>query len=84
MFVDRNDIVYVADSQSNTMQNPGFKRGLRIGSARDGKVTAFIPFVEPDPDKNANAGMEGITADSKGNVFVGETTTSTLKKFVKQ
>ena len=84
VFIDRNDIVYVADSQSNTAFNPGFKRGLRIGSARDGKVTAFIPFVEPDPDKNTNAGMEGVTVDSKGNVFVGETTTATLKKFVKQ
>ena len=84
VFVDRNDILYVADSQSNAMLNPGFTRGVRIGSARDGKATAFIPFVEADPDGNANAGMEGIAADSKGNVFVGETTTATLKKFAKR
>jgi streptogramin lyase len=84
VFIDKNDMIYVVDSQSNAAQNPGFKRGLTIGSARDGKVTAFVPFSEPDPDKNTNAGMEGITTDSKGNVFVGETTTQTLKKYMKQ
>jgi sugar lactone lactonase YvrE len=83
VFVDKNDTLYAVDSQSNAAQNPGFKRGLYIGSAKDGKVTAFVPFSEPEPDKNTNAGMEGITADSKGNVFVGETTTQTLKKYVK-
>src|ERR1700704_6442889 len=31
VFIDRNDIIYVADSESNTTQNPGFKRGLWIG-----------------------------------------------------
>ena len=84
VFIDKNDVLYVVDSQSNAAQNPGFKRGLTIGSARDGKVTAFVPFIEPDADKNTNAGMEGIATDSKGNVFVGETTTQTLKKFVKK
>jgi hypothetical protein len=65
------------------MLNPGFKRGLYVGSARDGKVTAFVPFVEPDPNKNNNAGMEGVAADAMGNVYVGETTTSMLKKFMR-
>jgi sugar lactone lactonase YvrE len=83
IYIDKNDTIYVVDSQSNAMLNPGFKRGLRVGSAKDGKVTAFVPFVEPDPDKNANAGMEGVTADAMGNIFVGETTTMTLKKFVR-
>jgi streptogramin lyase len=83
VFIDKKDIIYVADSQSNATLNPGFKRGIRIGSAKDGKVTALIPFVEPDPDKNNNAGMEGVAADAMGNVYGGETTTQTLKKYVK-
>jgi DNA-binding beta-propeller fold protein YncE len=83
VFIDKKDTIYVADSQSNAKQNPGFKRGLRIGSAKNGKVTALIPFIEPDPDKNNNAGMEGVAADAMGNVYVGETTTQTLKKYVK-
>jgi DNA-binding beta-propeller fold protein YncE len=43
--IDRNDMLYGADSESGSV-NPAhgaWKRGMRIGSARDGKVTAFIP-----------------------------------------
>jgi sugar lactone lactonase YvrE len=83
VFIDRNDNMYVADSQSNSTQNPGFTRGIRIGSARDGKVTALIPFVEPDPEKNNNAGVEGVTVDAKGNVFAAEVSTEILKKYMK-
>src|SRR5213594_2195586 len=83
VFIDKNDTIYVADSQSNATQNPGFKRGIRVGSAKDGEVTALIPFVEPDPDKNNNAGMEGVAADTMGNIYVGETTTMILKKLVR-
>jgi sugar lactone lactonase YvrE len=83
VFIDRNDNMYVADSQSNTKQNPGYKRGIYAGSARDGKVTALIPFVEADPDKNTNAGVEGVAADAKGNVYAGEVSTETFKKYMK-
>jgi hypothetical protein len=83
VYIDKKDIIYVADSQSNAKQNPGFKRGIRIGSAKDGKVTAMIPFVEPDPDSNNNAGIEGITADPMGNVYGGQTTGMILHKYIK-
>ena len=83
VYVDKKDNIYVADSQSNAKQNPGFKRGIYIGSAKDGKVTAMIPFVEPDPSANNNAGIEGITADPMGNVYGGQTTGMILHKYVK-
>jgi sugar lactone lactonase YvrE len=43
--IDRNDVLYGADSESGSVNPPhgAWKRGIRIGSARDGKVTAFIP-----------------------------------------
>lgn len=69
LFIDKNDTIYVADSHSNAKRNPGFKRGIRIGSAKDGKVTALIPLIEPDPDKTNNAGLEGVAADAKGNIY---------------
>ena len=50
VFIDKNDIVYVTDRQSDEKRNPGFKQGIRIGSAKDGKVTAFIP-----PDRGRSA-----------------------------
>jgi hypothetical protein len=65
VYVDKKDVIYVADSQSNGKQNPGFKRVIYIGSAKDGKVTAMFPFVEPDPNANNNAGIEGIKADAQ-------------------
>jgi sugar lactone lactonase YvrE len=83
VFIDSNDTIYVADSQSNATQNPGFKRGIRIGNAKDGTVTAMVPFAEPDPDKNNNAGSEGVAADAKGNLYAAEVTTEMLKKYSK-
>jgi DNA-binding beta-propeller fold protein YncE len=46
----KDDIIYGADSESGSVSPPHYpwKRGIRIGSARDGKVTAFIP----DPSHN--------------------------------
>ena len=45
IYIDRNDVLYGADSESGSVNPPHYmwKRGIRIGSARDGKVTAFIP-----------------------------------------
>jgi streptogramin lyase len=83
VYIDRNDMIYVADSQSNATQNPGFTRGVRIGSAKDGKVTAFIPDNKPDADKNNNAGAEGVAADANGNIYVGDVTGMELRKYVR-
>jgi DNA-binding beta-propeller fold protein YncE len=43
--IDRNDVLYGADSESGSVSPPhhAWKRGIRIGSVRDGKVTGFIP-----------------------------------------
>jgi sugar lactone lactonase YvrE len=84
VFIDKKDVMYVVDSQSNATQNPGFTRGIRIGSVTDGKVTAFIPDNQPDADKVANAGAEGIAADDRGEIFAGEVDMRTLKKYVKK
>jgi len=76
--IDKNDIIYVADSQSNPTNNPGFKQGIRIGSAKDGRVTAFIPEL------SAEVGApEGVGMDDAGNVYGGYTAKMTLRRFVK-
>lgn len=46
-------------------------------------MTALIPFVEPDPEKNNNAGVEGVAADARGNLYAAEVSTSMFKKYVK-
>ena len=74
----RNDILYVADSQSSEKVNAPFRQGIRIGSVKDGKVTAFIALPDPKTEM-----PEGVAADKDGNVFGGFTTNMDLKKFVK-
>jgi hypothetical protein len=74
----RDDIIYVADSQSDEKTNPPFRQGIRIGSVKDGKVTAFISQTDP---KQSMA--EGVAADKNGNVFGGFTTDMDLRKFAK-
>jgi hypothetical protein len=56
-----------------------FKQGIRIGSAKDGEVTAFIPA---DPQLGS---AEEVAADDQGNVFAGFTNSKVLqlKKYVK-
>src|SRR5205823_11510570 len=87
VFIDKNDVIYVADSESNVGQNPGFRRGLRIGSAKDGKVTAFIP--DPVPAKEGSgpgtgSAAEGVAADAEGNVYGAEVDARKLVRYVKQ
>ena len=45
IYIDKNDIIYGADSESGSVNPPHYQwtRGIRVGSAKDGKVTAFIP-----------------------------------------
>ena len=83
IYIDKNDVIYVADSESNGKTNPGWKRGIRIGSAKDGKVTAFIPDPEPDPEKVVTSGSEGVAADARGNIYGAEVGPRALKKYVK-
>jgi DNA-binding beta-propeller fold protein YncE len=84
LFIDKNDTLYVADSESNARRNPGWKRGIRIGSLKAGKVTAFIPDPEPDPDKAPTSAAEGVAADARGNVYGAEVGPKALKKYVRE
>lgn len=83
LYIDKNDILYVADSESNARQNPGWRRGIRIGSARDGTVTAFIPDPVTNPDALPTSGAEGVAADAQGNVYGAEVGPRGLKKYAK-
>ena len=84
LYIDKNDILYSADSESNARRNPGWKRGIRIGSARDGIVTAFIPDPEPDQDNSGTSAAEGIAVDADGNIYGAEVGPRTLNKYVKK
>ena len=78
IFIDKNDVIYVADSQSDEKRNPGFKQGIRVGSAKDGKVTAFIPETV---DLGA---LEGVGVDDAGNIYGGYTNRMDLRRWTKK
>jgi streptogramin lyase len=78
VYIGKNDTMYVSDSQSDAKTNPGFGQGIRIGSAKDGKVAAYIPET-----KELGA-LEGVAADDAGNVYAGYTNTKNLRRFVKK
>jgi sugar lactone lactonase YvrE len=80
----RDDILYAADSESNKSRHAGWKRGIRIGSAKDGKVTAFIPDPEPNPDTAGTSAAEGVAVDVKGNIYGAEVGPRALKRYVKK
>ena len=83
IYIDANDIIYVADHQSNEKVNPGFKRGVRIGSVRDGVVKSFIPGLGTDPETYVVG--EGVVADAQGNVYWAETSAGmTVRRFVRR
>jgi DNA-binding beta-propeller fold protein YncE len=83
IYIDKNDVLYGADSESNTKRHPGWKRGIRVGSVRDGKVIAFIPDPVENADTSATSGAEGVTADAQGNIFGAEVGPKMVKKYVK-
>ena len=66
IWIDADDVIYVADAHSNMTLNPGFSRGIWIGSATDGSTTAFIPHPNPDP---ASPAAEAAVTDGEGNVY---------------
>ncbi|MEX2125506.1 MAG: peptidyl-alpha-hydroxyglycine alpha-amidating lyase family protein [Woeseia sp.] len=84
LFIDANDVLYSADSESNATRNPGWKRGIRIGSVKDGFVDAFIPDPEPDQDNSGTSAAEGVAVDAVGNVYGAEVGPKAIKKYVRK
>ena len=96
IWILKDDTLIVSDSESNNyiggapdapegggnaIRNPGWKNGIRIGSAKDGSIKYFIEGTRP----------EGMAADELGNIFGGLTggceaspSGGCLQKFVKK
>ena len=89
-------MLYVADSESRDGRtnigqltlaqtgygfNPGTRRGIRIGNARDGSVKYLIPDPCPYPYASGSSLAEGVTIDAEGNVYGADFLTD-VRKFV--
>jgi len=81
--IDRDDNIYVADSESNFRRNPGYKRGIRVAHISDMRIFSFIPDPEPDQDNSGTSAAEGVAVDHDGNVYGAEVGPRMLRKHMK-
>lgn len=78
-----DDKIYVADSESDDVQNPGWEMGIRIGDAHTGWVHEFVLFPWGDPRETRGSGAEFVAADENGNLYAGEPFRRRLQKYVR-
>jgi len=71
LWITPDDALYAIDSESTETSNPGWLNGVRIGSAREDRVTAFIP-PHPREDRPMGVAGEGVAVDARGNVYAAE------------
>jgi DNA-binding beta-propeller fold protein YncE len=84
LYIDKNDVLYAADSESESVSrnHDGWKRGIRVGSAKDGSVKYFIP--DPAEKATTTSAAEGVAADAQGNIYGAEVGPRALKRYVKK
>lgn len=59
-YIDGRDTLYAIDADSTDAINPGFRKGVWIGSAATGKPRAFVPD---------DAAGEGVVVGPDGNMY---------------
>ena len=81
--IDKNDILYVSDSNSGPTSS--YLRGIHIGSARTGIVTAFLPDPWGVPSNNnamrGTSSPEAVVADSRGIIYGSGVTPPGITKY---
>ena len=84
--ITADDTIYVTDSESGpdtgAHELPGIKKGIRIGSAKTGAVTAFIEDMESTVADHS--GAEGVGVDAQGNVYGAVVRRKMLERHVKK
>ena len=93
IYIDKNDTIYVADSESESVSqnHNGWKRGIRVGRVKDGKDGKVIAFI-PDPETKSRAAdnytgtsaAEGVAVDAQGNIYGAEVGPKRLMRYVKK
>ena len=81
--IDNDGRIFVADSESDDVQNPGWEMGIRIGEAKTGWIHEFILYPWGDPRSTAGNGAEFVAVDSDGNIYGGEPAPRNLQKYVR-
>ena len=75
LVITEDDVLYAIDSESGPARNSGWRKGLRVGSARTGEVWYYVPQHDSEvPSGGGGFGAmgEGVAVDAAGNVYGGE------------
>jgi DNA-binding beta-propeller fold protein YncE len=73
IFIDADDVMYVTDSEREDTSDA--RNGIYVGSAKDGRVTAFVPDTRP------NQHQELVAVDKNGNLWTGYTLGKMVRKY---
>lgn len=79
IWIDPNDKIFVADGMSGEQWNRGWERGIRIGDAKSGYVTEFIP----DYEVPTGSGIEFLASDAQGSIYAGQVGRQRFEKYVR-
>ena len=83
VFVGNDDTIYVGATFRDPAATKGEARGIVIGNARDGSVTAFIPDPADLDQVIRGTSASGIGADDMGNIYAADVGAHNLRKYAK-
>jgi DNA-binding beta-propeller fold protein YncE len=83
VFVGRDDTIYIGASFPNASAKKGELRGIVVGNAITGSLTAFIPDPADLDKVIRGTSASGIAADSTGAVFAADVGAHNLRKYIK-
>jgi sugar lactone lactonase YvrE len=72
IFITGDDTVYAIDSESNPLNHPNWRNGIRVGRVDEDRIIAFIPPFEREDRVYQGAAGEGVAVDADGNVYAAE------------
>ena len=84
VFVSKDDTVYAGTGFADPDAKRGEKRGILIGSARDGTLKAFIPDPANLDDVVRGTAASGITVDAQGSIYAADVGSHNLRKYTLQ
>jgi len=83
VFVGNDDAIYVGASFPSTTAKKGELRGIVVGNAISGALTAFIPDPADLDKVIRGTSASGIAADRNGAIFAADVGAHNLRKYVK-
>ena len=84
IWISEDGTIFVADSESDMTQNPGWEKGIRIGDVETAWVEYFILDTGDNPPiTQGGSGAESLTVDRNGSIYAGEPRPQELRKYIK-